>query len=70
MLFMEGSRMKIINVDNFDREWVDDKVVCENVSEYYGGIIVDFLNDRLSGDHSSDFYKLVENDHKLYAWEP
>jgi hypothetical protein len=62
--------MKIINVDNFDRDSVSDKLVCENVSEYYGEIIVDFLNDRLSSEHSTDFYKLVDDDHKLYVWEP
>ena len=58
--------MKIICTDNFDRETISDKLVCENVNEYYGNLIVDFLNDKLSGDHSDDFYKLVEDGHKLY----
>lgn len=62
--------MKIINVDNFDRESVDDKLVCENINEYYGEYIVDWLNEKFSGNHSSDFYRLVEDDHKLYVWEP
>ncbi|MOA61330.1 hypothetical protein D3C78_1864400 [compost metagenome] len=62
--------MKIINADNFDRDSISDKLVCENISEYYGEIIVDFLNDRFSGDNSSDFYKVVDDDHKLYVREP
>jgi hypothetical protein len=70
MLFMEELRMKIINVDNFDRESVDDKLVCENVSDYYGPYIVDFLNEKFSGDNSSNFYRLVKDDHELYVWEP
>ncbi|MNK84465.1 hypothetical protein D3C87_1043140 [compost metagenome] len=62
--------MKIICKDNFDRESVNDRLVCENVSEFYGSKIVYFLNDKFSGDYSSDFYKLVEDDYKLYVWEP
>ncbi|ASA22657.1 hypothetical protein [Paenibacillus donghaensis] len=62
--------MKIINVGNYDRESVDDKLVCENVNEYYGEAIVDFLNERFSGDHSSDLYKMVGDGHGLYVWEP
>ncbi len=62
--------MKIICKDNYDRESVDDKLVCSNVSEYYGKIIVESLNNKLSGDRSSDFYKLVDNEYELYRWEP
>lgn len=61
--------MKIICVDNFDRDTKDDTLVCENVNEYYGKILVNFLNDKLSGEHSSDFYRLVEDNHKLYKYE-
>lgn len=61
--------MKIIAVDNFDREYVSDHLVCENVSEYYGNAIVKFLN-REGGDYSSYFYRLVSDDHKLHVWEP
>lgn len=61
--------MKIICVDNFDRDTKDDALVCENVNEYYGKILVNLLNDKLSGEHSSDFYRLVEDNHKLYTYE-
>lgn len=57
--------MKIINRDNFDRDSVPDKLVCENVSEHYGKQIVKHLNETWSGDHSPDWYVLVEDDHKL-----
>ncbi|MBE7896150.1 hypothetical protein G7L40_20395 [Paenibacillus polymyxa] len=62
--------MKIVCIDNFDRESVSDKLVCENVSEHYGNAIVDFLNEKFSGDYSSDFYKLTDDKYELYKWEP
>lgn len=62
--------MKIICKDNFNRESVNDKLVCENVSSYYGDLIVNILNEKLSGDHSSDYFELVDNDYELYRWEP
>ena len=61
--------MKIIAIDNFDNESVSDFLVCENISEYHGNLIIKFLNDR-EGDYSSYFYRLVSDDHKLYIWEP
>ncbi len=62
--------MKIICKDNFDRESVNDQLVCENVNKFYGEMIVDFLNDRFSGDHSPNFYRLVDDNYRLYLWEP
>jgi hypothetical protein len=61
--------LRIIRVDNFARENVSDVLVCENVNKFYGKYLVDFLNDKLSGEHSSDFYKLVEDDYILYKYE-
>jgi hypothetical protein len=58
--------MKIIGVDNFNRESVADFLVCENVAnERVGQTMVDALN-RESGDYGSYFYKLVPADHKLW----
>jgi uncharacterized protein YegJ (DUF2314 family) len=62
--------MKIISVDNFNRDDVSDKLICENINEYYGKHTVDFLNGKFSGSDSDDFYKLVEDDYKLFIWEP
>ena len=59
--------MKIISVDNFNRDEVSDKLIAENVNNYYGNEIVKFLNK--GDENSQDFYKLVENDHKLYKYE-
>lgn len=61
--------MKIICVDNFARETHDDVLVCENANDFYGEFIVNMLNEKLSGEHSSDYYRLVEDDYKLYKYE-
>jgi hypothetical protein len=61
--------MKIICVDNFDRDSVDDKLICSNVDRYYGEKIVEMLNNCFSGDHSPLFYKLVEDNYVLYKYQ-
>ena len=62
--------MKIVNIDNFNRDEVSDTLVCSEVSEYWGTEIVEFLNDKFSGDKSALFFELVEDDCELYVAEP
>lgn len=62
--------MKIIKIDNFDRESISDVLVATNVSNYYAPIIARMLNKALSGVSSQNFYKDVEDDHKLYEAIP
>ena len=62
--------MKIIRVDNFNRESRSDSIVCENINEYLGKIITGFLIEKFSGDNSSDFFRLVDDNYKLYKFEP
>ncbi len=61
--------MKIIAIDNFDREWKSDFLVAENVSEFYAAQIATALNDK-GGDYAEFFYKAVKDDYRLYKWEP
>lgn len=61
--------VKIIRVDNFARETLDDSIVCENVNDFYGKAIVNYLNGKYSGDHSPDFYRLVDDSYELYKYE-
>ena len=74
--------MKIIGVDNYDREMYGDVLVCENVtSEYYANKIIDMLNYRMSLSNeernsisfinslslvSDTFYKIVDDDYELF----
>jgi len=61
--------MKIVATDNFDRETVDDVLVCENVNAHYGDVIVEALNARI-GDYGPWFYKVVPDDYQLRSFEP
>jgi len=61
--------MKIIQIDNYDRDYISDVLVCENVNEYYGKKILDFLIKSLSNDTGQNYYRLVEDDYKLYTFE-
>lgn len=61
--------MKIICVDNYDREIYDDVLIAENVHKGYGKEIVDLLNNspkRVDGD----YFRLVDDNHKLFKFEP
>lgn len=58
--------MKIIREDNFGDENRSDVLVCDNVNEYYGRFMVDFLIKQFSGSNSPDYFRLVKDDYVLY----
>jgi len=62
--------MKIIIVDNFGRESSSDTLMAEIVNKYWGEKIVCFLNNKFSGDDAPYYFRLVEDDHELYIFEP
>lgn len=57
--------MKIIMVDNFDRDYVDDKLIADNVTPMYASTIVEALNNKYSGDTSPHFFRAVQDEYKL-----
>lgn len=60
--------MKIIAVDNLNRESVSDRLVCENIhSMLEGKCMQNALNQQFAGPHSSAWYRLVEDDHQLFV---
>ncbi len=61
--------MKIISVDNFDRDYKSDSLIAENVSESFAKLIAKLLNKQ-TGMDSQDYFKAVRNDHKLHVYEP
>ncbi len=61
--------MKIIRVDNFDRNYISDGLIAENVNEFFAKLIVKLLNKH-TGEHSQDYFKAVSDDHKLYVYDP
>ena len=59
--------MKIIKVDNFDRDAVSDELIAMDVSERWSKWIVELLNVEYSGSSSSVFFRAVLDDYKLYV---
>ena len=57
--------MKIIGIDNFDRDYVSDTLVCENVDKETGQYLTKCLNERYSGSIVYTYYKLVEDHYVL-----
>ena len=58
--------MKIICIDNYNRDDKSDRLVCENINEPEGHIAVNALNDNRA---FNDWYRLVEDDYQLYTFE-
>lgn len=62
--------MKIIKVDNFDREHISDILVASDVPDCCANFAVFILNKELVSAHTPVFYRAVKDDHKLYKFEP
>ena len=62
--------MKIIRVSNFNNESVSDVLIAENVHHFYIKNIVYILNEMYSGNVAPDYFRAVEDDYKLYIFEP
>ena len=61
--------MKIVMTYNYARDYVDDILICENVSHAYGTIIVDYLNKPINRGYDK-YFLLVNDDYKLIKFEP
>lgn len=55
--------MKIVGT--YNREYIADFLVAENVDKYLGWQIVEYLNS----DTSDTYFSLVEDNYKLYVPE-
>ncbi len=53
--------MKLVAIDNYDREEVADTLIAENVSERDAQVMADAWNARYSGD-CADTYCVVKGD--------
>ena len=61
--------MKIIRVDNFNREDVSDVVVAENISnKVFAEVMLKSLRDTSVRYHDPNWFVLVEDDYKLHIF--
>ena len=58
--------MKIIGIDNLNRDNISDILICENVNEYYANKFIEVLNFTRNQPY---FYQVVADDYKLYVFE-
>lgn len=62
--------MKLIAVDNFDRDTYDDVLVCENIAFHdCAEAMCEALNTRCAGNYSETFYKVVDDDYVLREYD-
>lgn len=64
--------MKIIYSDNIPSDMSSERLWLDNVSADHKELaqrVCDKLNERL-GDRQGPYYRVVEDNHKLYKWEP
>lgn len=59
--------MKIIGMDNLNRDNVNDILICENIQVSYINSIIKILNDKIDNHHGY-YYKAVKDDYKLYKF--
>jgi len=58
----EGKCMKIVLIDNFNRDSVADVLIAENVHSGFGELIVKLLNENKGEDY---YFVLKSNDYRL-----
>lgn len=62
--------MKIVWCDNFDREYISERVVAENIAnDHEANIMLKALRATCSM-HDANWYKLVADDYKVRRLEP
>lgn len=60
--------MKIIQVDNFDRETVAEVLVAENIqSQEHADVMLAALRTKCFTLYGSAWYRIVPDDHKLWG---
>ena len=58
--------MKIIRKTYYNKERTNDIMICENITDFYGGKIVEFLNSEIMF-YSTFEYELVSDGYVLFV---
>ncbi len=59
--------MKVICKDNFDREHINDRLICDKLNQKQADAVALALNSVAAFD---DFYLVVPDDYKLREFKP
>jgi hypothetical protein len=57
--------MKIIGISNFCLDNVTDILIADNLNDYYGNLIIKFLESK-ANEHDTYYPKLVDDNYELY----
>lgn len=62
--------MKIVCIDNFNRETKSDRLVADNIThDAEAEVMLAALRDRFSSDNSPEWYVLKPDNYRLYKFE-
>ena len=61
--------MKIVAKSNFDLDNFSEYVIAENLNTYYGKLILEFLQSKVT-DGCSVWPVLVDDSYVPFVWEP
>lgn len=61
--------MKIVAKSNFNLDNFSEYVIAENLKAYYGKLIVEFLQSKVT-DNCSVWPVLVDDNYVPFVWEP
>ena len=61
--------MKVIGIDNFDRDYISDILIEENLSEREAFDMVSSHNENMRS-YDPWYYRAVADDYKLRVFEP
>ena len=59
--------MKIIAVDNYNRDWISDLLICEHVCNQ---LTAEAICELLNKNNDMWIHKIVPDDHVLYEFKP
>jgi hypothetical protein len=62
--------MKVIAVDNFDRDWVSQRLIAESLDQQVAEMIVQVLNDAHPEPCTEWYYMAKPENYVLKEWEP
>ena len=58
--------MKIVCASNFNEDLYAERIVAENLNEYWAKKLTEAWNDKFTREYSKDYLKVVEDDYELY----
>ena len=61
--------MKIIRTDNFNRDYIPDKLIADNVAKFWAEHIVKLLNANID-PNGADYFRAVPHNYELLNVEP